>query len=293
MFANGEGAFWFRFHSWRYWSDTMKVVLFCGGFGLRMQEASPSIPKPMVPVGNRPILLHIMKYYAHYGHTDFILCLGQRAEVIKDYFLHYNEALTNDFIISDGGKQVELLSSDIHKWRIAFINTGLQSMIGERLKRVQAHLTDEQFFLATYGDALTDAPLPTLLADFLQRDKVAGFLCVRPASYSFHTVTIAEDNVVRRIEDVTKSDLWINGGFFVFRSDIFDYIREGEDLITEPFARLIEQEQVVAYRYEGFWAPMDTLKDKHNLEALVERGRPPWEVWEQDGDEKSDQGAFL
>ena len=271
----------------------MKVVLFCGGFGLRMQEASPSVPKPMVPVGNQPILVHIMKYYAHYGHDDFILCLGQRGEVIKDYFLTYNEALSNDFILSEGGKQVELLSSDIHTWRITFINTGLQSMIGERLKRVRDHLTDEQFFLATYGDALTDAPLPILLSDFLERDKVAGFLCVRPASYSFHTVTITDDNLVRGIEDVTTSDLWINGGFFVFRNDIFDYIRDGEDLITEPFARLIESEQVVAYRYEGFWAPMDTLKDKHNLEALAERGKPPWEVWELDADERTKRGVFF
>jgi glucose-1-phosphate cytidylyltransferase len=270
----------------------MKVVLFCGGLGLRMQEASPSIPKPMVPIGQRPILWHIMKYYAHYGHDDFILCLGQKPEAIKNYFLAYNEALTNDFILSDGGRRVELLSSDIHKWRITFVNTGLQSMIGERLRRVQSHLAGEEVFLASYGDAVTDAPLPTLLTDFLERDKVAGFLCIRPASYSFHTVSITNDDIVREIQDVTKSDIWINGGFFIFRNDIFNYIREGEDLVTEPFGRLIDEEQLVAFRYEGFWAPMDTLKDKHNLDALVERGRPPWEVWEPAGDESSNRTSF-
>jgi glucose-1-phosphate cytidylyltransferase len=270
----------------------MKVVLFCGGLGLRMQEASPSIPKPMVPIGQRPILWHIMKYYAHYGHDDFILCLGQKPEAIKNYFLAYNEALTNDFILSDGGRRVELLSSDIHKWRITFVNTGLQSMIGERLRRVQSHLAGEEVFLASYGDAVTDAPLPTLLTDFLERDKVAGFLCIRPASYSFHTVSITNDDIVREIQDVTKSDTWINGGFFIFRNDIFNYIRKGEDLVTEPFGRLIDEEQLVAFRYEGFWAPMDTLKDKHNLDALAERGRPPWEVWEPTGDESSNRTSF-
>jgi glucose-1-phosphate cytidylyltransferase len=268
----------------------MKVVLFCGGLGLRMQEAAPSIPKPMVPIGHQPILWHIMKYYAHYGHNDFILCLGQKADAIKNYFLTYNEALTNDFILTDGGRQVELLSSDINSWRITFANTGLQSRIGERLKRVQRHLAGEELFFATYGDAVTDAPLPTFLEDFLDRDKVAGFLCVRPTSYSFHTVTITDDHIVREIQDVTKSDIWINGGFFIFRSDIFDYIREGEDLVTEPFERLIEEEQLLAYRYEGFWAPMDTLKDKHNLEAHLEHGQPPWEVWEPNEEERPRAG---
>jgi glucose-1-phosphate cytidylyltransferase len=270
----------------------MKVVLFCGGLGLRIQEASPSIPKPMVPIGQRPILWHIMKYYAHYGHDDFILCLGQKPEAIKNYFLAYNEALTNDFILSDGGRRVELLSSDIHKWRITFVNTGLQSMIGERLRRVQSHLAGEEVFLASYGDAVTDAPLPTLLTEFLKGDKVAGFLCIRPASYSFHTVSITNDHIVREIQDVTKADIWINGGFFIFRNDIFNYIREGEDLVSEPFGRLIDEEQLVAFRYEGFWAPMDTLKDKHNLDALVERGRPPWEVWEPNGDESPNRIGF-
>jgi glucose-1-phosphate cytidylyltransferase len=258
----------------------MKVVLFCGGLGLRMGEASPSIPKPMVPIGNRPVLWHIMKYYAHHGHKDFVLCLGHKAEVIKDFFLNYDEALANDFVLSDGGRRVELLDSDIQEWRITFVNTGLYSNIGQRLRAVREHLDGEDVFLATYGDAVTNAPLSELVDSLLRSGKIATFLCVRPATYSFHTVSIA-DGVVTGIQDVTQADIWINGGFFVFRKEIFDYVREGEDLVNEPFRRLIEEGHLLANRYEGFWAPMDTLKDKHNLEALSESGRAPWEVWER------------
>jgi glucose-1-phosphate cytidylyltransferase len=260
----------------------MKVVLFCGGLGLRMQEAAPSIPKPMVPIANQPILLHIMKYYAHFGHDEFVLCLGHKADVIKNYFLTYNEALANDFILSDGGRNVELLASDIAEWRITFVDTGLHSNVGQRLRAVRSHLEGEEYFLATYGDAVTNAPLPRMIANFRKRDKVGAFLCVRPTSYSFHTVAVSDDGqLVRGIEDVTQSGMLINGGFFVFRHDIFDYMEDGEELVEEPFRRLIDAEQLLAYPYEGFWAPMDTLKDKHNLETLAATGRPPWEVWSE------------
>jgi glucose-1-phosphate cytidylyltransferase len=260
----------------------VKVVLFCGGLGLRMAENAESKPKPMVPIGNRPILWHIMKYYAHHGHKDFILCLGHKAEVIKDFFLNYNEALSNDFVISDGGRQVKLLSSDIDEWRITFVDTGLYTNIGQRLAAIRKHLEDEEYFLATYGDAVTDAPLPELVTTLFESKKIATFLVVRPTTYSFHTVAIS-DGIVTRIQDVTEAEIWINGGFFVFRNDIFDYIHDAEDLVNEPFARLIEGGQLLAYQYEGFWAPMDTLKDKHNLELLRESGRAPWEVWEAHG----------
>jgi glucose-1-phosphate cytidylyltransferase len=253
-----------------------------------MHEASPSIPKPMVPIGNRPILWHIMKYYAHHGHTDFVLCLGHKAEAIKDFFLNYNEALANDFVLSAGGQEVQLLASDISEWRITFVNTGLHSNVGERLRRVRQHLEDDEVFLATYGDAVTDAPLPQMVSTLVKRDKTAAFLCVRPKSYSFHTVSLTDGQIVNGIQDVTQSDIWINGGFFVFKREIFDYIGEGEELVEEPFRRLIEREQLLAYPYEGFWAPMDTLKDKHNLEALAETGRPPWEVWERENPNGAD-----
>ena len=257
----------------------MKVVLFCGGLGLRMGEVSARVPKPMVDVGGRPIIWHIMKYYAHHGHSDFVVCLGHQGDVIKRYFLTYNEALTNDFTLA-GGSGVELATSDLSDWRITFVDTGLRSLVGERLRRVRPHLEGERYFLAHYGDTLTDAPLPTLIDELVTSDKVANFLCVRPKNYTFHTVRADGAGNVTAIRDINDSDLWINGGYFVFRSDIFDYMQEGEELVHEPFQRLIDRNLLQMHRYEGFWAPMDTLKDRHTLELLAERGAPPWAVWE-------------
>jgi glucose-1-phosphate cytidylyltransferase len=270
---------------------SLKVVLFCGGLGLRMGEGSPRIPKPMVTIGNRPILWHIMKYYAYFGHTDFVLCLGHRSEAIKDYFLNYNEALANDFVLSGSGKQVELLRGDMHDWRITFVDTGIHANVGQRLKAVEKHLAGEEMFLANYGDGVTDAPLPLLISDLVERDKIASFLCVRPANYSFHTVSINEAALVRGIRNIAQTDVWINAGFFVFKREIFDYIEDGEDLVEQPFQRLIDREQLIASKYEGFWAPMDTLKDKHNLEQLLESGRAPWRVWDATDAAKADEAA--
>lgn len=262
----------------------MKVVLFCGGLGLRMSEGSASLPKPMVPIGTRPILWHIMKYYAHFGHKDFVLCLGHRAEVIKEFFLNYNEAMSNDFVLSDGGKRIDLLQSDIEEWTITFVSTGLHTSIGQRLAAVREHVADDEYFLATYGDGLTDAPLPEIVATHREQERVASFLAVRPTNYSFHTVDVGSDGRVGGIHDITQANIWINGGFFVLDRSVFDYIGAGEDFIDgPPMARLIDEDRVLAYRYEGFWAPMDTLKDKHNLESLLQSGNPPWQVWEPNG----------
>jgi glucose-1-phosphate cytidylyltransferase len=258
----------------------MRVVLFCGGLGLRLREHATSAPKPMVPVGYRPILWHIMKYYAHHGHRDFILCLGYRADVVKDYFLNYNEAASNDFVLTNSGRSVELLSSDISDWRITFVDTGLHANIGQRLRAVRGHLAGEATFLASYGDCLTDAPLSMLIEDFERRGKVGAFLSV-PAPYPFHVVAQRENGLVSSIQDVRKSDIWINGGYFIFRQAIFDYIHKGEELVEEPLRRLIAAEQLVTYPYQGFWAPMDTLRDRQQLEALYESGRPPWAVWQR------------
>lgn len=273
----------------------MKVVLFCGGLGLRMGESSARIPKPMVRVGPRPMLWHIMRYYAHFGHDDFVVCLGHQAEVIKEYFLTYNEALTNDFTLSEGGRRIELARSDLSTWRITFVDTGLKSNVGERLRRVRPHLEGEEYFLAHYGDTLTDAPLPTLVDGLRRSNKIASFLAVRPRSYTFHTVSADAHGGVTSIRDINESDIWINGGYFVLRSDIFDYMEPGEELVHEPFQRLIDQGLLLTHRYEGFWAPMDTLKDRQTLELLVEEGAPPWAVWENgpsaDGDGSSEPVA--
>ena len=265
----------------------MKVVLFCGGLGLRLRDHSERIPKPMVPIGYRPILWHVMKYYAHFGHKDFVLCLGYKADVVKEYFLNYNEALSNDFVLNgngggneDGTSRVELLGSDIHDWRITFADTGLQASVGQRLRAVRHHVAGEEVFLANYGDVLTDAPLAELVEDFLGRDKVGAFVAVKP-TYTFHVVSMQDDGTVDRIDDVRVADVWINGGYMILRQDIFDYLGEDEELVQEPFQRLIKQNLLVAYRYQGFWAPMDTLKDLQQLESMYETGKPAWAVWQR------------
>jgi glucose-1-phosphate cytidylyltransferase len=257
----------------------MKVVLFCGGKGLRMQEASRRIPKPMVRIGDRPVLWHVMKYYAHFGHTDFILCLGHKSEVIKEYFLSYNEAFSNDFVLSHGGRQVHLLGEDIADWKISFVHTGYSASVGERLARVREHIGDDPYFLANYGDVLTDAPLPEVIDDVVSRGVVAGFLSVAP-SYSFHSVQTDATGVVEGVHDVREAGIRINGGHFVLRNDLFDYMRPGDELVTDTFGRLIAERQVVAWRHDGFWAPMDTLKEQQELEAMVEAGGGPWRLWE-------------
>jgi glucose-1-phosphate cytidylyltransferase len=256
----------------------MKVVLFCGGLGTRLREYSETIPKPMVPIGYRPILWHLMKYYAHYGHREFILCLGYGGDVIKQYFLNYEESLSNDFQLSDGGKHITLYSRDIEDWKITFADTGLHANLGERLRAVQRYLGDDPVFLANYSDGLSDLPLPEYLDYFSRQDKIGGFASVRPSS-SFHVAVLAADGSVRDIRHVRDTDLWINGGFFAFKREIFDYIKEGEDLVQEPFLRLIGLQQLVAYRHEGFWACMDTFKDKQAFDDMNARGDMPWQAW--------------
>jgi glucose-1-phosphate cytidylyltransferase len=239
----------------------MKVVLFCGGKGLRLRGYSDSelIPKPMVPIGGRPLLWHIMKYYAHYGHTEFVVCVGHQAEVFEEYFR---------------GEHAE-------DWSITFADTGLESSIGERFAAVREYVADDDLFLANYGDTVTDASLPLLVSALTETDRVASLLSVRP-NYTFNVVETKDNRLVSGFHDVAETGLWINGGYFVFRPQVFDYIREGEDL-PAMFERLIAAEQLLAYPYEGFWSPMDTLKDKERLEDLVANGRSTWQVWETRG----------
>jgi glucose-1-phosphate cytidylyltransferase len=237
----------------------MKVVLFCGGLGLRLRDYAEHIPKPMVAIGYRPILWHVMKYFAHFGHREFILCLGYRGDVVKQYFLNYNECLSNDFVFANGGKHLELENSDIHDWKITFTDTGLRSNIGQRLLAVKKYVGEDEMFLANYSDGLTDLDFPSYL-DFAQkRDKIATFLSVKP-NLSYHVARTNSDGLVTRIEEVTQSGIRINAGFFVLKSDIFRYMKPGEELVIEPFQRLIKDRQLAAYEYDGFFAAMDTSK---------------------------------
>ena len=255
----------------------MKVVLFCGGLGMRLREFSEEIPKPMVPIGYRPILWHLMRYYAHFGHKDFVLCLGYRADVVKNYFLNYDECLSSDFVLSEGGRRVEVLGGDISDWKITFVDTGMYTNIAGRLLAVREYVAGERFFLANYSDGLCDIALDEYIEKFLQRDKVACFVSVRPTT-SFHITSLRDDGTVEEVVDLAESGIHMNGGFFIFRSDIFDYIKEGEELINEPFSRLIAERQLVSQRYEGFWMSMDTFKDKKLLDELFFAGKAPWQL---------------
>jgi len=260
----------------------MKVVLFCGGQGTRLRDYSETIPKPMVKIGYRPILWNVMRYYAHHGHKDFILALGHKADVIKDYFVNYDETISNDFIYTKGGKDIELLTSDIEDWKITFVDTGIHSNVGMRLLQVREHLEGEEMFLANYADGLTDMHLPSMINRFQkQPDKVASFMIYRPTA-TFHVVQAEESGCVKSIHPISRSNLWYNTGYFVCRPEIFDYINYGEELVVEPFQRLIKQERLLAYHHQGFWQSMDTFKDKMLLDELQSNGEPDWEVWKKD-----------
>jgi glucose-1-phosphate cytidylyltransferase len=260
----------------------MKVVLFCGGLGTRLREHSDTIPKPLVNIGARPIVWHLMRYYAHYGHKDFVLCLGYRGDLIREYFLNYREALSNDFTLSQGGAKVDLHGSDIQDWRITFVDTGLHSNIGTRLLKVRRHLEGEKYFLANYSDGLSDVPIDAQIAEFERRQALASFVSVR-SSQSFHLVQSASDGTVEHIGPMQNDSLYINGGFLILSSQIFDYIQPGEELVEAPFGRLIQQKKLITYRHNGFWQAMDTFKDKISFDRLEAQDKCPWMVWKGNG----------
>ncbi|WP_051683746.1 sugar phosphate nucleotidyltransferase [Blastococcus sp. URHD0036] len=256
----------------------MKVVIFCGGLGMRIRTGPESLPKPMMPIGSRPVLWHVMRYYAHFGHTEFILCLGYGAHAVKDYFLDYRETSSNDFVLTKGGRHVEMLATDISEWTITFIDTGVSTAIGERLRRVRPYLEDDEMFLANYGDVLTDVPMNDLIAEFESKDAVANLLAVRPQD-SFHVVQVAGDDRVTGLVPVADMSMRINGGYFILRQGIFDYLEEGDDLVMDGFVRAAADGKLCATSYDGFWAPMDTLKERTALEEQYRRGVSPWAVW--------------
>jgi glucose-1-phosphate cytidylyltransferase len=257
----------------------MKVVLFCGGEGMRLRGYSEDVPKPMVTIGARPVLWHVMKYYAHFGHKDFILCLGYKANAIKNYFLEYDESVSNDFVFSRGGKKLEFMQRDIDDWKITFADTGLRATIADRLRLIEPHLQGEEMFLANYSDGLTNFYLPKMIEEFSGRDSYASFLSVQPRSSSLDTVVTDEQGCVRAIKNMTDANIWVNGGYFILRKEIFRYINSGEELIYEPFQRLIAEGKVWSHRYNGFWQCMDTFKDKQILDELEASGNAPWRLW--------------
>lgn len=246
---------------------------------MRLRGYADDVPKPMVQIGNRPILWHLMKYYAHFGHKDFILCLGYKGNCIKEYFLHYDESVSNDFVWSQGGKKVHFLNRDLDDWTITFVETGAHATIGERLLAVEPHLRDEEMFLANYGDGLSDLELPSMIDAFRSSTAIASLLLVQPTA-SFDIVEAAPSGHVVGVSALAQADVWINGGFFVLRNEIFRYIKPGDELVRRPFQRLIEKRALLAYKCPSFWQCMDTFKDKQCLEEL-NQGRAPWKVWQE------------
>lgn len=255
----------------------MKVVLFCGGYGMRMRDGASDLPKPMHPVGPRPLIWHVMRYYAHFGHKDFILCLGYGAHHIKNFFLNYDETGSNDFVLHQG--EVELLGQDIADWNITFAHTGLDSPIGERLRRVRKHVEDEEMFLANYADVLTDAPLNEMIDQFTATDAVGSLMAVPPQS-AFHCVNVSDDGTLESISTLQDMPIWENGGYMIYRPEIFDYLTEDCDLIADAATPLALKGKMKAYRHRGFWQPADTVKERNALEAAYQSGRRPWMLWD-------------
>jgi glucose-1-phosphate cytidylyltransferase len=256
----------------------MKVVLFCGGLGMRMRDGVTNAPKPMAMIGDRPLLWHVMRYYAHYGHTDFVLCLGYGASAVKDFFLNYDETRSNDFVLKGGG-DVELFRTDIADWRITFVDTGLHSAIGERLRRVRRFVENEEMFLANYADVFTDAALPDMISQFEASDAVASLLAVPPQS-SHHVVEVSEAGLITRVTPVRDLLQWENGGYFILRPEIFDHLNEGEDLVEDAIVRLVPRGKAIAYPYKGYWTPADTVKERAKMEEMYFRGTCPWMIWD-------------
>ncbi|GAB3152412.1 glucose-1-phosphate cytidylyltransferase [Micromonospora sonneratiae] len=257
----------------------MKVVLFCGGLGMRMREDAASAPKPMAMIGDRPLLWHVMRYYAHFGHTEFVLCLGYGAAAVKDYFLRYDETISNDFTLTMGVRDVHLFSSDITNWNITFIDTGLHATIGERLMRIREHVEDDPYFLANYADTLTDAPLPQMIERFRDSTATASLLAV-PVQSTHHVIDIDGHDQVSRVRPIRDLMQWENGGYFILRPEIFAELRTGEDLVPHALERLLPQRRLIAQRYTGFWRAADTFKDRAELEQLYRSGRCPWMLWD-------------
>ena len=260
----------------------VKVVLFCGGLGMRMRDGVSTGPKPMAMVGERPLLWHVMRYYAHFGHTDFVLCLGYGASYVKDFFLSYDETRSNDFALENGAREVKLFSTDISDWRITFVDTGLHSAIGERLRRVRRFVEDEPMFMANYADVLTNASLPDMIERFEASGAVASLLAVPPQS-SHHVVDIADDGLITQVTPMRDLRQWENGGYFVLRPEIFNHLNEGEDLVEDAIMRrLVPQRQVIAYPYKGYWSPADTVKERAQLDEMYHQGDCPWMVWDSE-----------
>jgi len=258
----------------------MKVVILAGGLGTRLSEETEFRPKPMVEIGGKPILWHIMKIYSYFGFNDFIICLGYKGYIIKEYFANYF-IHRSDLSIDLKNNHIEVHNSHCEPWKVTLVDTGLNTQTGGRLKRVQKYIGEERF-MATYGDGVGDINIKELLEFHKKHGKYATVTAVQPPG-RFGAINLdAYDNITSFEEKPRGDKAWINGGFFVLEPEIFNYIEgDGTFWEREPLANLAKDGQLVAYRHQGFWKPMDTLRDKRELEELWNSGKAPWKVWSE------------
>lgn len=254
----------------------MKVIILAGGFGTRLSEYTETIPKPMVTVGGKPIIWHIMRSYAHFGHKDFYLALGYKAEVIKEYFLHYR-SLNADFTVDLSNGSIVPHQTDETDWKVTLVHTGLESMTGGRVKRLQEFIGNEPFML-TYGDGVADIDLEALLNFHKSHGKMVTVSAVHPGA-RFGEIEMQEQQVISFQEKPQTGQSWINGGYFIIEPEFFDLI-EGDQTILErePLEKVAETGELMAFHHDGYWQCMDTRRDRDQLEALWESGHAPWKV---------------
>jgi glucose-1-phosphate cytidylyltransferase len=256
----------------------LKVVILAGGYGTRIRDVAEDIPKPMIPIGPYPIIWHIMKTYAHFGHREFIICLGYRGQVIKDFFLNY-EAYTRDLTIKFGEERTISYHSDhdVSDWSITLADTGLRSMTGSRIARIRQYVADDDFML-TYGDGVSDVDIPRLIAFHKSHGRVLTVTGVRPPGRFGEMVSAPGGRVVEFNEKPQATAGRISGGFFVASARLFDYLEDREDLVfeQEPMRQLVQDGQLMMYEHDGFWQPMDTSREFQLLNSLYHEGRAPW-----------------
>ncbi len=256
----------------------MKLVILAGGLGTRLSEITQQIPKPMVLIGGKPFIWHIMKYYSHFGINEFIVCVGYKGYMLKDYFIHYSR-YTNDITVNTKSGEVNIINNDLENWKIHLINTGEKTQTGGRILRVKEHLGTDDFCM-TYGDGLSDINLSKLFSFHKKHNKKATVTSVAPLG-RFGALSNVKDDLVTSFSEKPQGDgVRINGGFFVLTKDIFDHIIDDDTTWEqEPLRNLAKEKQLVAYRHDGFWHCMDTLKDRNTLEELWSSGNAPWNVW--------------
>lgn len=258
----------------------MKVVILAGGLGTRISEESHLKPKPMIDIGERPILWHIMKIYSYYGFNDFVICCGYKGHMIKEYFMDYY-MYQSDVTINLVDNSVKVYENISEPWSVTLVNTGIHTPTAGRIKRIQKYVKDETFMM-TYGDGVADIDLTRLLQFHQENGKVATITSTRPSG-RFGVIKIDEEtSQVQSFKEKAQTDqAWVNAGFAVFNKEIFDYLGSGNCMLeTEPYEKLARDGQMVAYKHDGFWSPMDTMRDKDYLEELWRSGRHPWKVWE-------------